>query len=432
MPRPTVDTENIEATLGVGAAVDRRRRVRRALLAAGLLLAAGVAAFFIVRSLTAAVPVVYRTEPVTRAPLTISVTATGSLQPLRQVNVGTEISGIIESVAVDDNDSVRAGQVLAIVNTDKLSAQAEQARASLRVAEAALQQSRATLLEARNTLGRLEQVRELSGGRVPSPLELEAAQAAVARAEAEEASRTAAIAQSRATLAGIESDLAKATIRSPIDGIVLDRQIDPGQTVAASFQTPTLFTLAEDLEQMKLSVDVDEADVGSVQVGQPATFTVDAYPGRTFESEVISIGNLSQTSGGVVTYETVLRVHNPDLLLKPGMTATADITVTAIDDALLVPNAALRYVPENLPVDPASEEAPARRGGLLGSLLPRPPAQRPPPPAGPDQRVWVLENDAPAAVEVRVGATDGIHTRVLDGELAPGTSVIVDSISAGQ
>ena len=226
----------------------------------------------------------YQTETVEKGTLTVTVTATGELKSLTQVNIGPEISGIVESVEVDFNSPVRVGQVLARVNTEKLEAQAAQARAGLQSAEAKRLQAQATLTEAQAELARLQHVRELSKGRVPSRQEIDSQEATVKRAQADEASSDAQVTQSQASLTAIETDIRKAVIRSPINGIVLDRQIDPGQTVAASFQTPTLFTLAEDLTKMKLIVDIDEADIGKVRVGQAARFRVDAYPDRTFES----------------------------------------------------------------------------------------------------------------------------------------------------
>ena len=260
----------------------------------------------------------YRTELVEAGTLTVTVTATGELKALTQVNIGTEISGVVESVAVDYNSPVRVGQVLARVNTEKLEAQAAQARAGLQSAEAKRLQAQATLAEAEADLARLQQVHDLSKGRVPSRQELESQDATVKRAQADEASTNAQVAQSQASLSGIETDIRKAVIRSPINGIVLDRQIDPGQTVAASFQTPTLFTLAEDLTKMRLIVDVDEADIGNVRVGQSARFRVDAYPDRVFESRVKEVRSTPKTSNGVVTYQTVLRWTTPSACCSPG------------------------------------------------------------------------------------------------------------------
>jgi HlyD family secretion protein len=300
------------------------------------------------------------------------------------------------------------------------------------VAEARLVQARETAREARTALSRLERIREASRGQLVTEQELDAARAASTRAGADEAIAAAQITQARANLAAIETDISKAIIRSPIDGIVLDRQVDPGQTVAASFQTPVLFALAEDLARMKLGVAVDEADVGGVRVGQDATFTVDAYPGQSFTSRVVTVGNMAQTVSGVVTYEAQLSVDNEKLLLRPGMTATAIITVTRLTDALLVPNAAFRFVP---PAETAeTETAPTptgERGGLLGRLMPRPPrfggAGETGPPAR--QRLWVLRNGEPVQVEVDVGATDGEMTQVVSGDLAPGALVIVDAVT---
>ena len=357
---------------------------------------------------------------VERGTLTVTVTATGELKSLTQVNIGTEISGVVESVNVDFNSPVRVGEVLAKVNTEKLEAQAAQARAGLASAEAKVLQSQATLNEAQAELAKLEHVRELSGGRVPSRQDIDSQQATVKRAEADQTSALAQVTQSRASLTAIETDMRKAIIRSPINGIVLDRQVDPGQTVAASFQTPTLFTLAEDLTRMKLIIDVDEADIGNVRVGQHAIFRVDAYPDRMFESAVKEVRSTPKTSNGVVTYQTVLSVDNSGRLLQPGMTATAEITVTQVQDAVLVPNAALRFTP------PAAMLQNDGGGGFR--LLPRPPgAQRRDREAenGP-KRVWTLDGERLTPVVVALGASDGTVTELKSGELKPGTQLIVD------
>jgi HlyD family secretion protein len=360
----------------------------------------------------------YKTETVEKGTLTVAVSATGELKPLTQVNIGTEISGIVESVEVDFNTPVRVGQVLARVNTDKLEAQAAQARAALRSAEAKHLQSDATVNEAEAELAKLQHVRELSGGRVPSRQELDSQEATVKRAQADQASLAAQVSQAQASLTAIETDIRKAVIRSPISGIVLDRQVDPGQTVAASFQTPTLFTLAEDLTKMKLIVDVDEADIGNVRVGQTSQFRVDAYPDRTFASLVSDVRSTPKTSNGVVTYQTVLTVDNSERLLQPGMTATAEIIVTQVADAVLVPNAALRFTP---PV----AQAPESGGGFR--LLPRPPGQRRDQSTDDGQpRVWRLVGEQVDPVQVALGPTDGRVTVLRSGNLEPGTQVVVD------
>ena len=391
------------------------------ILVVAALVAAGVAAL---RSGGAAAPPSYETAAVTRGGLLLTVTANGSLQSLTQVNVGTEISGVVDRVMVDYNSPVTRGQLLATINTDKLKAQADQSRAGLQAARARNAQALATVTEAYAQLARLQSVREMSGGRVPSQQEYDAQVAATARADADQMSAAAQVAQAEASLEAINTDLRKAEIRSPIGGIVLDRQVDSGQTVAASFQTPTLFTLAEDLTRMKLSIDVDEADIGQIRVGQNATFRVDAYPGRAFASVVSEIRSTPKTSNGVVTYQTILSVDNSDRLLRPGMTATADITVAEVKDALLVPNAALRFTPE------ASEPAASTPGGF--SILPRPPASSRRTttttlPADSDhQRVWVLANGQPKEIAIATGLTDGRMTQVSSGPLALGDMVIVD------
>jgi HlyD family secretion protein len=231
-----------------------------------------------------------------------------------------------------------------------------------------------------------------------------------------------------ANLQSDETDLAKASIRSPINGVVLTREIDPGQTVAASFQAPVLFTLAEDLAKMELQVDVDEADVGQVKVGQQATFNVDAWPGRRYSAVITRVGYGSQVKDGVVSYLTVLEVGNRDLSLRPGMTGTAEITTLTRDKALLVPNAALRFTPV------ATAAAPERKSGsgLTGMLMPRPPRQTPKvreTTGSGAQRVWVLRDGQPVAIDVRTGASNGRVTEIVGGSLKAGMQVITETES---
>ncbi|NIA08858.1 MAG: HlyD family efflux transporter periplasmic adaptor subunit, partial [Nitrospiraceae bacterium] len=223
-----------------------------------------------------------------------------------------------------------------------------------------------------------------------------------------------------------ETDLSKATVYSPINGVVLKRAVDPGQTVAATFQTPLLFTLAEDLSKMELHVDVDEADIGMVRSGQKATFTVDAYPDRRFPAHITQVRFGPKTVAGVVTYETVMRVDNSELLLRPGMTATANIVVKHIDKALLVPNAALRFVP------PPQDESASSSGGLVGRLLPHPPrsmfTEAREKLKGKRRRVWIIRNGRLFPIKISIGATDGIMTEVKKGKIKPGLPLVVDVI----
>lgn len=355
------------------------------------------------------------------------MSATGKLAPVNQVDVGSELSGTIETVLVDYNDRVKKGQALAHLDVAKLQDAIAKAKAALASTEAKVLQTAATIKESRANLRRLRQVAKLSGGKVPAPTELETAEAAVERAIADEASAQAAIEEARATLRSNQTDLAKASIRSPIDGVVLSRQVEPGQTVAASLQAPVLFTLAENLAQMELQVDVDEADVGQVREGQSATFSVDAYPNRNYPARIGLVRFGAETVNNVVTYKTILNVNNDDLSLRPGMTATAEIVTTERANVLLVPNAALRFTPPQ----PAEAESKSG-GGLLASLLPRPPrslTQRRRPTNAKDtrsaaRRIWILRGGQPVAVPVTVGSSDGRMTEVMSEGLEPDLLVI--------
>jgi len=376
----------------------------------------------------------YLTETVTRGDLTIVVTADGILQPTNQVDIGSELSGTVARVLVDVNDRVTMGQMLVELDTAKLSDQVTQARAALTAAEATVRQAEATVHEERDNLARLQEVSRLSNGQVPSQSELASAEASLLRALADEASARAGVAEAQATLSSAETNLSKAAIRSPISGVVLSRAVDPGNAVAASLQAVTLFTLAEDLAQMKLEVNVDEADVGLVEEGQPATFTVSAYPNRDYPATVTRVDFGSTTKENVVTYITVLSVNNEDLSLRPGMTATAQITASARRDVLLVPNAALRFTP----VDAAAGgEAPRQGGGLVSSLMPRPPGATPKRKSvsnktGAARQVWVLRAGEAVAVPVVPGVSDGFLTEVSSEVLQPGMAVITGQRAAGE
>ena len=370
----------------------------------------------------------YATVEAHRGDLTVTVTATGTLEPTNQVDVGTEVSGTIETVEVDYNDFVKAGQILAKLDTTKLEAQVNQSQAALESARANLLQAEANVLEARNELLRLQHVRQLSNNKLPSVRDYDAAEAALKRAEADKARMNANIIEASAKLKVDRTNLEKAIILSPINGVVLKRSVEPGQTVAATLQAPVLFTLAEDLAQMELHVQVDEADVGLVQNGQHATFTVDAFPDRTFPARITQVRFGSQVEEGVVTYLTVLEVDNSDLSLRPGMTATADITVKQISNALLIPNAALRFTPPQ-----PETKSPAREGGsLLSKLFPRPPRTRQQPKADTKSRkkqVWTLRDNRPLPVSVTTGATDGSMTEIVTGDISAGMALIVEAVN---
>ncbi|MBP9605007.1 MAG: efflux RND transporter periplasmic adaptor subunit, partial [Chromatiaceae bacterium] len=347
---------------------------------------------------------------------------TGQLQPVTQVDVGTEVSGTIDQVAVDFNDRVTQGQVLARLDPDTFQAKQRQSQAALLLAQASVTEAQVTVTE---TASKLRRTRDLVAKRLSSPEELDTATAAAGRAEAALAVARAKVEQAQAQLDADNRTLEKSEIRSPIDGTVLKRQVEPGQTVAASLQTPVLFTLAEDLTQMELNIAVDEADVGQIKAGLAAEFTVDAYPNRRFPATITQVRYAPETINGVVTYAALLSLDNRDLSLRPGMTATAEIIAREVRDAVLVPNGALRFIP------PAPKAAKEDSRGLVGMLLPsRPPSSRrnggKDATTGKGSQVWILKEGVPEAVAVKSGATDGTLTEILDGTLEPGTQVLVD------
>jgi len=374
---------------------------------------------------------VYVTQTVARGSLTLSVTANGTLQPTRSTGIGSELSGTVLKVNVDVNDHIRKGQVLVELDTSKLRDQILRSRAALAAASAKVAQTEATVKEAQAGVARFEEVERLSGGKVPSRAELDASRATLARAVADEASARASVADAQAALSTDAINLSKASIRSPSDGVVLTRTVDPGNAVAASLQAVTLFTLAEDLAQLRLQVYVDEADVGAVAVGQQASFTVSAHPGRKYPARITRVAYGSTITDNVVTYLTYLDVDNSDLSLRPGMTATATITATQRSDVLLVPNSALRFTPAST----AGPVRPAASGGIVASLVPRMPTNaRRPAAAGAStaaaRQVWVLKEGTAVPLAVTPGITDGRMTEITGGELQAGMEVITDQKSA--
>lgn len=361
----------------------------------------------------------YVTEGAERGELVVLVTATGSVQPTNKVDISSELSGTVRKVLVDYNSVVEANQPLALLDTDKLNATVASSRAKLAAARAKVKDAEATLQEKKNDL---ERKSLLAGKQVSSPQDLDVAQAAYDRAQAGVASAKADVGVAEADLKLNETNLEKASILSPIAGVVLNRSVEPGQIVASSLQAPVLFSIAEDLTKMELQVDVDEADVGQVRAGQSATFAVDAYPDRRFPAVIRDVRYASETVQGVVTYKAVLSVENSALLLRPGMTATAEIRVMDIAGALLIPNAALRYSP------PETDTNTDQRS-FLQRILPGPPRfrqTRKPEPTGDRRTVWVLESGSPKAVTITTGATDGRRTEVKSGDLKPDQKLIID------
>ncbi len=375
----------------------------------------------------------YVTETVHKGNLTLNVLANGTLQPTRAVNIGSELSGTVKRVLVDVNDRIKKGQVLVELDTAKLSDQVLRSRASLAAVQAQQAQSSATVRETRASLARFEEVARLSGGKVPSAAELDTARATLDRAVAAEASARANVAEARAAVSTDVTNLSKASIRSPIDGVVLTRTVDPGNAVAASLQAVTLFTVAEDLTQLRLEVNVDEADVGAVKAGQKASFTVSAYPSRRYPALLTRVAFGSTKTDNVVTYVTYLNVDNADLSLRPGMTAAATIIATERNDVLLVPNTALRFTPAQ--VDRPA--APASGGSFFSKIMPRMPPSSPRKPtdtsaaAAGMRQVWVLKEGQAVAVFVKTGISDGRMTEVTGTELQEGMAVITDQQAAG-
>ena len=374
----------------------------------------------------------YNTQAVARGNLTLTVTANGTIQPTRSINIGSELSGTVLKVNVDVNDRIKKGQVLVELDTAKLRDQILRSRAALAAANAKVAQTGATIKEVTATLNRLEEVARLSGGKVPSKTELDTARATLARAIADDASSRAGVADAQAALSLDQISLSKASIRAPADGVVLTRNVDPGNAVAASLQAVTLFSMAEDLSRLRLWVYVDEADVSAVKVGQDATFTVSAYLSRKFPARITRVGFGSTITDNVVTYLTYLDVDNADLSLRPGMTATATITATRRDNVLVVPNTALRFSPTVA----SASAAQAAKKSFTSSLLPRMPGgSRRSASAGAStagaKQVWVLRDGVAVAVPVTPGISDGHLTEIVSGDLQVGMQVITEQRSAG-
>ncbi|MGN7998340.1 efflux RND transporter periplasmic adaptor subunit [Sphingomonas sp. 22176] len=421
------EPQDLNAFLGTKRRPWWRRNLRWILIA----LVVVVLGLLVSRCFAPKPPPNYITVPAEKGALSVTVSATGRLAPIRQVTVGSEISGLVLKVLVDVNDRVTEGQPIAIIDPSRLDDTITQSRATLSANQAAVAQTQATLDESTAQLRRMEEVSRLSGGKVPAKTELDTARAAVARARANLRSAQANVVSAEASLSSNQTQRFKSIIRSPVNGVVLARQVDAGQTVAAQFSTPNMFVIAQDLTHMKLEVAIDEADVGSVKVGLPASFTVDAFPGRTFPAQITrvdlgsnltastattSASTTTTTANQVVSYAAILSVANPDLTLRPGMTATATIGVEKLDNALLIPNGALRFTPD---------DGGAKSGGGIQFGPPRQ-AEQKAIGRGSKQTIYVVGQDGkPEKVEVVTGSSDGSRTAVTSAKLKPGMKVIV-------
>ena len=378
--------------------------LRFALLAAALVVA-GLVAWRLAARRSAPV-VQYVTAQVDRGPIAAKVTATGALSALVTVKVGSQVSGRIEWLGADYGSVVKKGQVVARIEPSLFRAAVEQARANQAAALAAVEKARAnTDLAGRQA----DRARRLHDEGLMSQADLDTALATLAAARADLGSARAAVQQTRAALDSTELNLRYTTIISPIDGIVISRNVDVGQTVAATLQAPTLFVIAQDLKLMQVDTNVTEADVGKIKARMPVTFTVDAYPGRQFPGAVRQVRDNAQTVQNVVTYDAVIDVDNREGLLKPGMTASVTFVYSDKSDILRVPTAALRFKPD----------APTR--ALMG-------APAPPTPQNASQRVaWVQRGASIVPVVVEIGTSDGISTEVVSGDLHAGDVVIEEA-----
>ena len=391
--------------------------------------------------MSARAPHNYATTPARMGNMEVHVTATGNLKPINQVTVGSEVSGLITKVYVDVNDKVVEGQPLAQIDIVKLQDAINRAVAALDSAKASVDQNEATAAQSKAQLARDEEVARISGGKVPSKTELDTARADYQRAVANVEVAKANVVSSVAALNSAKTDLSKATIRSPVTGVILSRQVDPGQTVAASFSTPTLFLIAQDLSKMELEVKVDEADVGQVKAGQQASFTVDAYPGKVFPANItrVNVGSNSSTStssttttatsGGVISYGALLTFDNPDLSLLPGMTATATIITAQEKNVLMVPNAALRFEPKKGATAPQASVQVLPVGGP--GRFRRQSAQEVGFSRGSKRTVYTQGEDGKlTAHTVFTGSTNGSETIVTSKTLKPGMEVVTGELAA--
>jgi HlyD family secretion protein len=342
----------------------------------------------------------YETAAVTRAELVATVTATGTLNPSRTVDVGPEISGRVRAVHVEPNDVVEVGDLLAEIDTTTIDAQIAEARANVQQTQAATRLARAVLADARLSLTRVEQ---LHTRQLASDQERDAARSAVTRTEAELDGAIARTAVARAALERAQTDLGRARILSPIAGVILMRSVEPGQSVAATLSAPVFFQIAESLSSLELHIDIDEADVGSVHEGQEATFVVDAHEEQVFHATIARLHFAAHTVSTVVSYEAELAVDNAAGLLRPGMTATATVITDRRAADLVVPNAALRFAP---PVTPGFGAA--RRQDV---------------PEGPV--VWTLERGHPVVHSVETTGSDGRNTAIHGAGIEEGTQVII-------
>lgn len=372
----------------------------------------------------------YRTARIERGTIVSTVAATGNLSAVTTVQVGTQVSGTIQKLYVDFNSRVKKGQAIAEIDPSLFSASVEQSQGNYLIAEANLQKTWVALADAERTCNRNKKM--LADG-IISQGDFDAAETALQSSRAAVKAAEGSLAQTRGSLMQSRTNLRYSVIRSPVDGVVISRAVDVGQTVAASFSTPTLFTIAQDLTKMQIEVSVDEADISRIKLHQNASFTVDSYPELTFSGKVIQIRSAPVITQNVVTYVVVVSVDNSDLKLKPGMTANVSVEVARKDDVLMLPPAALRFKPKSKG-DDGKEKAKADRTGTAG----RRPAGGDGPSGGgkgvpgkgrgKSQQVYLLKDGKPAATEVKTGIADNSSIELIDSSLKEGDDVIIEQI----
>ena len=347
----------------------------------------------------------FKTEKVSRGEIKSVVTATGTVNAVTTVSVGSQVSGTIKRLMVDYNSPVKKDQLLAQIDPSTFQAQVDQAMANLWSAKANMEKAAVATLDARRTLQRSK---DLFAQNFIARSDLDTAETNALSAEAQQKVSQAQVGQAQAALKIAETNLQYTNILSPVNGTVISRSVDIGQTVAASFQTPTLFSIAQDLTKMQIDTNVDEADIGKILVGQAVSFTVDAYPDTIFTGKVAVVRNAPITVSNVVTYDVVIQVENPQLKLKPGMTANVSITIEIHPDVLRIPNAALRFKPADTIV--ISEKKRDKQGAKK-------------------TKVWILEKDKPKSVNVTIGLSDGSYTEISVGELKENQEIITDNLN---
>jgi HlyD family secretion protein len=370
--------------------------MKKILIGGILILVMAVAGFFLFRGNGNEQK--YRTEKVTRGGIVMAVTSTGTVNPVTTVLVGTQVSGTIKEIHVDFNSPVRKGQLIARIDPALFDAQVNQARANVLSSRANLEKAEATLVDAKRTMDRNK---ELFSKNLIARSELDTAETNHETAKASVSAAKAQVAQTEAAMSVAETNLYYTKIVSPVDGIVVSRNVDVGQTVAASFQTPTLFSIAQDLTKMQIDANVDESDIGNIKVGQDVEFIVDAYPDITFKGRVWQVRNAPVTVQNVVTYDVVIKVDNPEMKLKPGMTANVSIIVAIKKDVIRIPNAALRFSPSDKGIKTPEKKGPG---------------------------VWMSEEGQPRRVAVTAGISDGNYTELVSGEIKEGQELIVESL----